>query len=484
MPGDNSKYQPIIGLEVHAQLLTQSKIFCNCRTKFGSKENSQVCPICLGMPGTLPVLNRKTVDYAIKMGLATNCQIAWHTIFARKNYFYPDLPKGYQISQYDAPLCFDGYLEIELDDKIKKIGITRIHLEEDAGKSIHDETWVNENESLVDLNRCGVPLIEIVSKPEIHSPREAYLYLVALRQILLYLEICDGNMEQGSLRCDANVSVRPIGGQHYGVKTELKNMNSFHGVEKALTYEIDRQIQLISSGKTVQQETLLWDANKNIATAMRTKEESHDYRYFPEPDLVPITINQHDLAEIRAQLPELPLKRRHRFITQYHLPSHDANILTENKTLADYYEPVADLVADSKLVSNWIVGEILHEIKEQPDLDKAPIPGTALAELLNLIIKGTISEKIAKDVFKEMLSSGKSAQLIVKEKNLAQISDPEILLKIISEVIENNPGEVVKYQAGKTKLLEFFMGQVMKKTREKANPHLVNSLLHEKLSSL
>jgi aspartyl-tRNA(Asn)/glutamyl-tRNA(Gln) amidotransferase subunit B len=480
---DHSKYQPIIGLEVHAQLLTQSKIFCSCSTKFGAKENSQVCPICLGMPGVLPVLNKKAVELAIKMGLATNCQISTHSLFARKNYFYPDLPKGYQISQYDAPLCYDGYIEIELDDKIKKIGITRIHLEEDAGKSIHAQTWVNENESLVDLNRCGVPLIEIVSKPEIHSPREAHLYLAALRQILMYLEICDGNMEQGSLRCDANVSISRTGSHHYGVKTELKNMNSFHGVERALTYEINRQIQLLSSGKTVQHETLLWDANKNIATTMRMKEESHDYRYFPEPDLVPINISEHDINEICTQLPELPLKRRHRFIAQYHLPEYDATILTESKFIADYFEQVAELVPDSKLVSNWIMGEILHKIKEQQDSDKAPIPGTALAELLNLIIEEIISEKIAKDVFKEMVSSGKSAQSIVVEKNLAQISDREILSNVISKVIKNNPGEVVKYQAGNTKLLGYFVGQVMEKTKGKANPHLVNKMLAKKLSS-
>ena len=480
---DHSKYQPIIGLEVHAQLLTQSKIFCSCSTKFGAKENTQVCPICLGLPGVLPVLNKKTVELAIKMGLATNCQISTHSLFARKNYFYPDLPKGYQISQYDVPLCYDGHTEIELNDKIKKIGITRIHLEEDAGKSIHAETWLNENESLVDLNRCGVPLIEIVSKPEIHSPKEAYLYLAALRQILMYLEICDGNMEQGSLRCDANISVKPIGRHQYGVKTELKNMNSFHGVEKALTYEMDRQIQLLSSGKTVQQETLLWDADKNIATTMRMKEDSHDYRYFPEPDLVPINISEHNINEIRTQLPELPLKRRHRFMAQYYLPEYDANILTESKFIADYFEQVAELVPDSKLVSNWIMGEILHKIKEQQDSDKAPLPGTALAELLNLIIEEIISEKIAKDVFKEMVSSGKSAQSIVVEKNLAQISDREILSNVISKVIKNNPGEVAKYQAGNTKLLGYFVGQVMEKTKGKANPHLVNKMLAKKLSS-
>jgi aspartyl-tRNA(Asn)/glutamyl-tRNA(Gln) amidotransferase subunit B len=484
MPIDHSKYQPIIGLEVHAQLLTQSKIFCGCSTKFGAEENSQVCPICSGMPGVLPVLNRKAVEFAIKMGLETHCQISSHSVFARKNYFYPDLPKGYQISQYEAPLCYNGYIEFEIDDEIKKIGIIRIHLEEDAGKSIHAEDRVKENESLVDLNRCGVPLIEIVSKPDIRSPREAYLYLCALKQLLLYLEICDGNMEQGSLRCDANVSIRPVGSQEFGVKTELKNMNSFHGVEKALTYEIDRQIRIIESGKTVQQETLLWDANKNIATTMRTKEESHDYRYFPEPDLVPINIDQSWIDEINSQMPELPLQRRNRFMSQYHIPKYDANIVTENKAIADYYEQVAELVPDSKLVSNWIMGEILYRIKEKKDLKKPPISGTALAELLNLIIKGTISEKIAKGILIEMISFNKSAKKILIEKNLTQISDPEILLKIISEVIDSNPDEVVKYQAGKTKLFSYFIGQVMQKTQGKANPHLVNKLLHEKLSSL
>lgn len=483
MQGNHSKYQSIIGLEVHAQLLTQSKIFCGCSTRFGMKENSQVCPICLGMPGALPVLNKKAVEFAIKMGLATSCQISDHSVFARKNYFYPDLPKGYQISQYDAPLCYDGYIEIEFDDQIKKIGITRIHLEEDAGKSIHAEAWLKENETLIDLNRCGVPLIEIVSKPDIRSPREAYLYLSALKQLLLYLEICDGNMEQGSLRCDANVSIRLIDSHKLGVKTELKNMNSFHGVEKALSFEIDRQIQLIENGKTVQQETLLWDANKNIATTMRTKEESHDYRYFPEPDLVPININQRDIDVIYAQMPELPLPRRDRFLAQYKLPKYDANILTENKMIADYFEQVAQFVPDFKLVSNWIMGEILHTIKERQVLEKVPISGTALAELLNLIIRETISEKIAKDIFKEMLSSGKSAKSLVKEKKLTQISDCKILLNIISEVIESNPGEVFKYQAGKTKLFGYFIGQVMEKTAGKANPHLVNKLLHEKLSS-
>jgi len=483
MPINHSKYQPVIGLEVHAQLLTQSKLCCSCSTIFGSKENTQVCPICLGMPGVLPVLNRKAVEFGIKMGLATQCQIAPHSVFARKNYFYPDLPKGYQISQYDAPLCHDGLLEIEQDNRMKRIGITRIHLEEDAGKSIHDEAWVNENETLIDLNRFGIPLIEIVSKPDIHSLQEAYLYLSALRQLLLYLEICDGNMEQGSLRCDANVSVRPMGSKEMCVKTELKNMNSFHGVEKALTYEINRQIQVIENDGTVRQETRLWDADKNITSTIRTKEESHDYRYFPEPDLVPINIEQSCIEEIFAQLPEFPLQKRNRFVDQYKLPVYDANLLTESKNIADYYEQVAKIAPDPKLLSNWIMSEILHFIKGQKKLDESPISATALAELLDLIVKGTISEKAAKDVLKEMISSGKSASFIVKERNLSQISDPYLLSKMISEVIEDNPVEVTKYQSGRTKLFGYFVGQVMQKNHGRANPHLVNLLLQEKLSS-
>lgn len=484
MPIDYTKYEPVIGLEVHAQLLTQSKIFCGCSTSFGMKENSQICPICLGMPGVLPVLNRKAVEFAIKMGLATNCIIASNSIFARKNYFYPDLPKGYQITQYEAPLCQDGYIEIELDNKIKTIGILRIHLEEDAGKSIHAETWVKEDETVVDFNRSGVPLIEIVSKPEIHSPPEAYSYLSALRRLLQYLEICDGNMEQGSLRCDANVSIRPIGTQQFGVKTELKNMNSFHSIEKALVYEIERQIQIIQSGEKVQQVTLLWDANKNIAIPMRTKEEAHDYRYFPEPDLLSIKIEHSWLEDISEQLSELPLQRRNRFMSQYEIPKYDANILTESKTIADYYERVAESVPDPKLVSNWVMGEILHIIKTQPNSPEPPISSSALAELLNLIINETISEKIAREILKEMIASDKSAATIVKEKNLQQISDIKMLAKIIAEVIDAYRDEVAKYQTGRTELLDFLIGQVMQRTQGKANPHLVNQLLQEKISLL
>jgi len=478
------KYEPVIGLEVHAQLLTQSKIFCGCSTQFGAEENTQVCPVCSGMPGVLPVLNRKAVEIAIKMGLATNCEIATHSLFARKNYFYPDLPKGYQISQFEQPLCRNGFIEIEFDNVKKKIGISRIHLEEDAGKSIHDEAWLKKDESVVDLNRCGVPLVEIVSNPAISSPHEAYKYLASLRQILVYLEICDGNMEQGSLRCDANVSVRQIGSKELGVKTEIKNMNSFHGVEHALSYEIDRQVQIIESGGTIEHETLFWDAAKNVATVMRTKEESHDYRYFPEPDLVPLKIDQTWIDEINSRMPELPFQRRNRFMAQYKIPEYDADILTENRMIADYYEQVAQAVSDPKLVSNWVMGEILRIIKVQKIIDEIPIPGTALAELLNLIVDSTISEKMAKDILNEIISTGKSATTIVNEKKLVQISDQEILSQVISGILTSHPDEVIKYRAGKANLFGFFVGQVMQKTQGKANPHLVNKLLLEKLSSL
>ena len=477
------RYEPIIGLEVHAQLLTKSKMFCSCSTRFGSEENSQVCPICLGMPGVLPVVNRKAVEFAFRMGLATHCQILSCSIFARKNYFYHDLPKGYQISQYQNPLCRDGYIEIEGEDKLKKIGILRVHLEEDAGKSIHAEEWVKEDETLIDLNRCGVPLIEIVSKPDIRTPKEAYLYLTTLRQLLQYLEICDGNMEEGSLRCDANVSVRPFGSRKFGVKTELKNINSFHGVEKALIYEINRQIQITENRGTIRSETLCWDDSKNATIPMRIKEGSPDYRYFPEPNLVPITIDRSWLDNIKTQILELPLQKRNRFIFQYSIPKYNANVLTENKLIADYYEQVATMVSNPKLASNWVMSEILHVIKQKKENEKFPVSAAALAELLNLISDGIITQKIAKYVFNEMITHNQSAKTIVKEKKLVQVSNCDEITKIISKVIDENPDEVAKYIAGKKNLFGYFVGQIMKATKGKANPHLVNKLLQDKLSS-
>ncbi len=477
------QYEAVIGLEVHAQLLTDSKIFCGCSTRFGAEPNSQTCPVCLGMPGVLPVLNERAVEFAIRMGLATNCSIASFSRFARKNYFYPDLPKGYQISQYELPLCSNGYVDIELEDGTeKRIGIIRIHLEEDAGKSIHDPVLAGED-TLVDLNRCGVPLIEIVSAPDLRTPQEAYAYLVRLKQLVTYLGICDGNMEEGSLRCDANVSVRPVGSDTFGVKTEVKNMNSFRNVERALTYEINRQIQVLESGGKIVQETLLWDANEGIARPMRSKEEAHDYRYFPEPDLVPLEVSKAWIEKIRADLPELPRARKKRFVEQYKIPVYDAGVLTMTRELADYYEAVTQVCSDFKMVSNWVMGEVLRVLNERKiDIADFPISPERLGKLLNLILNKTISNNIAKTVFEEMLQSDAEPEAIVEEKGLAQVSDRGLIEEIVDKVIQENPKQVEQYRGGKTKVFGYFVGQVMRATRGKANPAIVNEILKEKLS--
>jgi len=476
------KYEAVIGLEVHAQLLTDSKIFCGCSTQFGGEPNAQTCPVCLGMPGVLPVLNERAVEFAVKMGLATHCKIASFSRFARKNYFYPDLPKGYQISQYESPLCHDGYVDIELEDGTRKrVGIIRIHLEEDAGKSIHDPALAGED-TLVDLNRCGVPLIEIVSAPDLRSPQEAHAYLVRLKQLVTYLGICDGNMEEGSLRCDANVSVRPVGSRGLGVKTEVKNMNSFRNVERALTFEINRQIQLLESGGEVVQETLLWDAGAGVARPMRSKEEAHDYRYFPEPDLVPMVVESAWIEKIRQSLPELPLARKERLMRQYQLPAYDAGILTMTRELADYYEAVAQKCRDYKLASNWVMGEVLRVLNERKiDINQFPISAHRLSGLLNLILDETISSKIAKTVFEEMLTSGEDAAAIVQRKGLAQVTDRAAIEAIVVKVLKENPKQVEQYRSGKEKVFGYFVGQVMRATRGKANPGLVNEILKEKL---
>ena len=476
-------FEPVIGLEVHAQLLTQSKVFCRCSTTFGAAPNSQVCPICLGMPGVLPVLNLQAVEFAVRMGLATNCAVAPHSIFARKNYFYPDLPKGYQISQYEEPLCEHGWVEFENEDgSLKRVSLIRIHLEEDAGKSMHGESYVGENETLVDVNRCGVPLIEIVSGPDIRSPREAYLYLNKIRQLVRYLGICDGNMEEGSLRCDANISVRPMGESKFGTKTELKNMNSFRGVEKALEYEINRQIKLIQSGGKVEQQTALWDSARGEVVPMRTKEMAHDYRYFPEPDLVPLRVEEEWRERIRGSLGELPMARRNRFIEQYGLPKYDADVLTEERAVADYFEAVARESKDPKLISNWVMGDILRVIKDRKvDIAEAPIRPAALAEMLNLITSGTISGKIAKEVFEEMGQTGKSAKSIVAEKGLVQVSDTAAIEKAADEVLAAYAKEAERYRGGEEKLFGFFVGQLMKAMKGKANPQLANAVLKKKL---
>jgi len=479
------KYESVIGLEVHAHLLTQSKIFCGCSTQFGAEPNTQTCPVCLGMPGVLPVTNKKAIEFAAKMAFAVHCEVRERSIFARKNYFYPDLPKGYQISQYEEPFSENGWIEIEpKEGSRKRIRILRIHLEEDAGKSIHDETFVNENESLMDFNRCGIPLIEIVSQPDMRSPQEAYLYLTQLRQLLRWLEICDGNMEEGSLRCDANISIRPAGEEKLGVKTELKNMNSFHGVEKALTFEIQRQMGIVNQGGRIQQQTLLWDETREIVMPMRGKEEAHDYRYFPDPDLVPIVVEKSWIEEIRKNLPELPDKRRKRLIEEYGLPDYDCSVLTEDRRLADYFEETAKRVNDSKQASNWIMGEVLRILKESSaeisDLKTGP---DALAEIIQLVEKGTISHSAGKRVFAEAARTGEPPKKVIGKLGLVQVSDSDQLGNMVDKVLQENSGEVDKYKSGKKALFGFFMGEVMKKSGGKANPKVASTLLREKLEN-
>lgn len=477
----NPNYEAVIGLEVHAQLSTQTKTFCGCSTKFGNPPNTNVCPVCLGHPGVLPVLNKSVVEYTVLMGLATNCTINEHSIFARKNYFYPDLPKGYQISQYEEPICEHGYVDIEIEENKKKIGITRIHMEEDAGKSIHDQG----PDTYVDLNRCGTPLIEIVSKPDIRTPQEAYQYLYKLKQLVTYLDICDGNMEEGSLRCDANVSVMPKGSDKFGTKTEVKNMNSFRNVEKALEFEINRQIELIEDGGEVVQETLLWNADLNEAFPMRSKEEAHDYRYFPDPDLMPVEVNESWRNEISERLPELPDKRKERFIESFSLPEYDAGILTSSKGLADYYEGVLEVTNDYKSASNWVMGDVLKVVNDEKiTVDEFPVSSENLGKLIELINSKKISGKIAKDVFPEMLKSNKDPNEIVREKNLLQITDTSEIEGIVDEVLESNPQQVQQFLDGKEKVLGFFVGQVMKASKGKANPQAVNEILRTKLEKM
>ncbi len=471
--------EPVIGLEVHVQLNTESKIFCSCSTKFGAPPNTQVCPVCLGHPGVLPVLNKKAMEYAILCGLALDCSISLFSKFDRKNYFYPDLPKDYQVSQFDKPICYDGSIKFIIDGKERTIGITRAHLEEDAGKLVHSDRG---GQSGVDFNRTGVPLLEIVSEPQIQSPQEAYLYLQSLKSIIEYLGISDCNMEEGSLRCDANVSVRPKGQKKLGVKAEIKNMNSFKGVLKALTYEIERQTDEINAGGKIVQETRLWDAERNQTFSMRSKEEAHDYRYFPEPDLVPMVNTQTEIDELRKQLPELPYPRMQRFITDYSLPAYDAQILTGERVLADYYEQCAKLCTDYKLVSNWILSELLRALNDRKiSIGECKVSPRQFADLLALIKNGTISAKIAKSVFAEMFDTQKDPKQIVKDKGLTQISDTGELNKIIEQVINQHSNVADEYRGGKEKSLMFLVGQVMKATRGKANPAMVNKLLREAL---
>lgn len=478
----NSKYESVIGLEVHAQLLTDTKIFCGCSNKFGSQPNSNVCPVCLGHPGVLPVMNKKVIEFTVLMGLATECIINEKSVFARKNYFYPDLPKGYQISQFEQPICEQGNILIELKSgEKKKIGITRIHMEEDAGKSIHDQT----NATLIDVNRCGTPLMEIVSEPDMRSGEEAYLYLTKLKQIVTYLGICDGNMEEGSLRCDANISVRLKGTEKFGTKTEVKNMNSFRNVERAIEHEIERQIDILEDGGIITQQTLLWDADKNEVKPMRSKEEAHDYRYFPDPDLMPVFVSTIWENEIASIMPELPEMKKERFISQYSLPKYDAEILTSTRALSDYYEKVAQSSNDYKSVSNWIMTDVLKTVNEKNiSISDFPIKPENLGQLINLINEKVISVKIAKEVFQEMVETKKAPDEIVKEKNLVQISDTTEIESAIDKILTANASQVKEYLSGKEKVLGFFVGQIMKETKGKANPQILNELLKKKLELL
>jgi len=473
------EFETVIGLEVHAQLLTDSKIFCGCSTKFGAAPNTHTCPVCLGMPGVLPVLNQKVVEYTVRLALATHCKIAPSSRFARKNYFYPDLPKGYQISQYELPVAEHGWIDIEANGEVKRIGITRIHLEEDAGKLIHDET---QPFSYVDFNRTGVPLIEIVSEPDLRTPDEASSYLKKLRDIVRYLDICDGNMEEGSLRCDANISLRPVGSDGLGVKAEVKNMNSFRFVQRALEYEIKRQHAILEQGGTIVQETRLWDSDKSVTHGMRGKEEAHDYRYFPDPDLVPVVVDDEWIEKVRLELPELPDAKKARFMSEYGLPEQDAVVLTGNKELAAYFEACVARFPQPKKVSNWIMAELLRELnRDDREIDQCPVTPEALADLLIMMDEDVISGKIAKTVFEEMYGTGKAPETIVAEKGLKQVTDEGEIGEVIDSIMAAHPNQVDEYRAGKEKLLGFFVGQVMKQTQGKANPKLVNEVLREKL---
>ncbi|MGD9124060.1 MAG: Asp-tRNA(Asn)/Glu-tRNA(Gln) amidotransferase subunit GatB [Desulfarculaceae bacterium] len=472
-------FEAVIGLEVHAQLLTESKIFCGCSTAFGAPPNTHTCPVCLGMPGVLPVLNQKVVEYTLRTALATDCTISPRSVWARKNYFYPDLPKGYQISQYELPIAEHGRLTIEVDGETKQIGITRIHMEEDAGKLVHDPV---QPVSYVDFNRTGVPLMEIVSEPDIRSPQEAAAYLKALRNILVYLEVCDGNMEEGSMRCDANVSLRPRGQKEFGTRTELKNMNSFRNVQKALEYEIRRQRLVLEDGGQVAQQTRLWDDQAGKTVSMRGKEEAHDYRYFPDPDLLPLDIGPELIERVRDQLPELPEAKRQRFLDQYGLPQYDAEVLTASRPLADFFEAAVAAGAKAKAASNMIMTDLLGALNAKgQEIKDSPIAPQALAELLKLVDAGEISGKMGKEVFAAMMETSASAAAVIEEKGLRQVSDTGELEAVLSGIFASHPDEVEAFKAGKDKLLGFFVGQVMKATKGQANPKLVNQLIQKML---
>lgn len=475
-------YEAVIGLEIHAQLLTRSKIFCACSTAFGAPPNTHVCPVCLGLPGALPVLNRRAVEYAVRAALALNCTVHPVSVFARKNYFYPDLPKGYQISQYEQPLATDGVVEYVSGGAPRRVGIIRVHLEEDAGKSLHEGFADSARRTYVDFNRSGVPLIEIVTRPDLRSGADAAEFFERLRAILMALGVNDGNMEEGSLRCDANVSVRPRGSTTFGVKTEVKNLNSFRFLARALDYEVARQVEILERGDVVQPETRLWDQQAGRTVAMRTKEEAHDYRYFPEPDLPPLKLDPAWIDQIRAALPELPEERKRRFMTEYGLPEYDAALLTTSVALADYFEATARACENPKAASNWIMGELLRTLKERGvDVREAPVTPAQLGGLIRLVASGRLSSTLAKEVFEKMVASGRSAEQIVEEEGLAQIGDTAALEPLVAEVLARHPDAVKQYCSGKTAALGFLVGQVMKATGGKANPRLVNELIRRQL---
>jgi len=482
----HANYEAVIGLECHAQILTNSKLFCSCSAKFGDAPNMNTCPVCLGLPGALPVLNRLAVVLAVRAALGLNCRVNVESQWARKNYFYPDLPKGYQISQYDRPLAQRGFVEISVNGTKKKIGVQRIHMEEDAGKSLHEGFPDSSRNTYLDFNRSGVPLIEIVSDPDIRSSAEANDYLKRLKEILEYLDVNDGNMEEGSLRCDANVSVRKEGEQKFGTRTELKNINSFRFVQKAIDFEVDRQIEVIESGGRVVQETRLWNADEERTVSMRSKEEAHDYRYFPEPDLPLLVLDREAIKQVERSMPELPESRRTRFVQEYALSEYDAGVLATTRALAEFFEEAAKLSGQPKAAANWIMGDLLKFYKDSntnlKDLSASPVKPKMLADMISLVEKGIISGKIAKTVLEEMYATGKTPQAIIEEKGLVQISNVDEIEKIISKVIEENPKPAEQYRLGKTGNLGFFVGQVMRATGGRANPQTVNEVLKKRLA--
>lgn len=473
------EYEAVIGLEIHVQMDTETKMFCSCPVEFGAEPNTNVCPVCLGMPGSLPVINRKAVEYAVRASLALNCEVHLESIFARKNYFYPDLPKGYQISQYEKPLATNGWLEIELPDGEKrKVRIRRLHIEEDAGKNIHEG-----NKSYVDLNRAGTPLMEIVTEPDIRSPEEARIFLETLRNIMRYTGVSKADMEKGQLRCDINVSIRPKGSDKLGTRTEIKNVNSFRFVQKALEYEIERQIKVVSEGGEIVQETRTFDPATGKTYTMRTKEEAEDYRYFPDPDLLPLVLKEEWIEEIKRSMPELPHQRLERLLSQYGISEYEAKIFVQHKELGDYFEEAVKVYNEPKMIANWLLNDLLGLLNEkQVQIEESPVPPESLAELVKLIKENVISTKIGKEVIKEMVETGKSASKIVEEKGLKQITDESEIRRIVEEVVSRFPKEVERFKAGEEKLIGFFVGQVMRETKGKANPRLVNQILREILS--